>query len=76
MVRGCLCGWVGGWKCVCVCVSDPSFIQFALGSCCAVQINALSIELLIKVYIERRNMQVELIRFRKKKPLFTFTFVK
>ena len=32
---------------------------------------------IIKVYIERKNMQVELIRFRKKiSPLFTFTFVK
>ena len=31
----------------------------------------------IKVYIERNNMQVELIRFRKKiSPLFTFTFAK
>ena len=31
----------------------------------------------IKVYIERNNKQVELIRFRKKiSPLFTFTFAK
>ena len=47
--------------CVCVharaCVSDPRFIQFALGSCYAVNI--------MKVYIERNNIQVELIRFRK-----------
>ena len=34
-------GWVGG----CLCVSDPRFIQFALGCCYAVHINALSIEL-------------------------------
>ena len=31
--------------CVRVCVSDPRFIQFALGSCHAVHIDALSIEL-------------------------------
>ena len=32
---------------------------------------------IMKVYIERNNMQVELIRFRKKiSPLFTFTFAK
>ena len=30
---------------------------------------------IMKVYIERNNMQVELIRFRKS-PLFTFTFAK
>ena len=41
-----------------VCESDPRFIQFALASCYAVNI--------IKVYIERNNMQVELIRFGKK----------
>ena len=45
-------------------VSDPGFIQFALGSCYAVHINALSI--IMKVYIGRNNIQVELIRFRKK----------
>ena len=33
--------WLFGWKGVCV--SDPRFIQFALGSCYAVHINALSI---------------------------------
>ena len=49
---------------MCMCVSDPRFIQYALGSCYAVHISALSIEL--KVYIERSNMQVELIRFLKK----------
>ena len=32
---------------------------------------------IIKVHIERSNMQVKLIRFRKKiYPLFTFTFAK
>ena len=31
--------------CVCVFVSVPRFIQFALGSCNAVHMNALSIEL-------------------------------
>ena len=29
--------------CLCVCVSDPRFIHFALGSCYAVHINTLSI---------------------------------
>ena len=47
----------------CGCVSDPRIIQFALASCYAVHINALPI---MEVYIERSNMQVELIRFRKK----------
>ena len=56
MVRSCLFGWVE----VCVCVSDPRFIQFAMGSCYVVHINA-SIVNIIKVYIERSNMQVELI---------------
>ena len=57
---------------MCACISDYRFIQFALASCYAVQIYALS---LMKVYIERSNMQVELIRFRKKvSTLFTFTF--
>ena len=38
-------GWVGEWKCVFVWVgvSDPRFIQFALASCYAVHMNALSI---------------------------------
>ena len=59
MVRGCLFGWVEVCvracvgACVRVCVSDPRFIQFALGSCYAVHINALSI-----VYIETNNMQI------------------
>ena len=40
-----LCGYLFGWVEVCVCVSDLRFIQFALGNCYAVHINALSIEL-------------------------------
>ena len=51
---------------VCVWVSDPRFIRFALGSCYAVHINALS----MKVYIKMNNIQVELIRFRKKWRLY------
>ena len=42
MVRGCsaVCRVeVYGSVCGCVHVSDPSFIQFALGSCYAVHIN-------------------------------------
>ena len=41
MVRlfGCLAVCVGG----CLGVSDTRFIQFALGSCCAVHTNVLSI---------------------------------
>ena len=35
--------WVCECACACVYVSDPRFIQFALGSCYAVHINALSI---------------------------------
>ena len=37
-------------------VSDHRFIQFALGSCYAVHIEALSI--IMKVYTVRKNMQV------------------
>ena len=48
--------------CVCVCVSPWSSLG-RFGSCYAVQINALSI---MKVYIENNNIQVELIRLRKK----------
>ena len=47
--------------CLEVCQILASFNLF-WGSCYAVHINALSI---IKVYIERNNMQVELIRVRK-----------
>ena len=64
MVRGCLSGWVE----LCVCVSDTRFIQFALG--CAHK-------RIVRVYIERGNMKVELIRFRKQiSPVFTFTSAK
>ena len=58
--------WVGA----CLCVSDPRFGQ---------QLRCAHKRIVnrIKVYIERNNMQVELIRFRKKiSPLFTFTFAK
>ncbi len=53
--------WLFGWVEVCSCVSDPRFIQFALASCCAHK----RIVNIMKVYIERNNMHVELIRFRK-----------
>ena len=44
-VRVCVCACVRVHACVraYVCVSDPRFIQFALGSCYAMHINALSI---------------------------------
>ena len=42
-----VCGYSGG----CSCVSDPRCIQFALISCYAVHINALSISPM-KMYIE------------------------
>ena len=48
---------------VCLWVSVPRFIQFALGSCYVVHINAYVN--IMKAYIERNNIQVELIRFRK-----------
>ena len=35
--------WLFGWVELCLCVSDPRFIQFALGISYAVHINALSI---------------------------------
>ena len=43
MVRGCSAGRVEVCGSVCVYVADPRFIQFTLGSCYAVHINALSI---------------------------------
>ena len=54
-------GCLGG--CVFVCVSDPRFIQFALGQLlrCAHE----HIVNVMKVHIEGENIQVELIRFRK-----------
>ena len=42
---------------------DPRFIQFALGSCYAHAHKR--IDNIMKVYIERNNKHVELIRFRK-----------
>ena len=50
-------------RCFSVTCPDPRFIQFALASCYAVHINA--IVNISKVYMERKNMQLELIRFRK-----------
>ena len=44
-----------------VCMSAPRFIQFVLGRCYAPE----RIVKMMKVYIERNNMQVELIRFHK-----------
>ena len=57
--------------CVCVCGYQilASFSSLWAAVRCIVNI--------MKVYIERNNMQVEIIRFRKKiSPLFTFTFAK
>ena len=48
---------------VCVYQILASFCSL-LGSCYAVHINALSI-IIMKVYIERKNMQVQLIPFVK-----------
>ena len=63
--RDCICFYV----CMCVYVSS-SLHLLLFGSCFAVDINALSI-IILKVYIERNNMQVELIRFRKKYRLYS-----
>ena len=46
------------------------FIQFALGSFYAVHINALIVNIM-KVYMERKNRQLELIRFRKKYRIYS-----
>ena len=53
------CGWVGGSVCV---ISDPRFIQLALSMLlhCAHK----RIVKIMKVYIERHHILVELIRFR------------
>ena len=48
---------------MCVFVSDPHCIQFAFGSCYAV--HNKRIVNIMKVYIERKNMQVELIKFHQ-----------
>ena len=55
---------------VCLFVS-PSLPLVHFGQLLSMQINAL---LIVKVYTERNNMQVELIRYRKKVDFFTFTF--
>ena len=74
IVRGCLPVCLGEWKCVCVracvhaggrsCVRVRSLfhsVRFQQLLCCAHK----RIVNIIKVYIERSNMQVEIIRFRK-----------
>ena len=53
----------------CSCVHQILAAFLALGRCYAAHINALSI--IMKVYIERKNMQVELIRFRKKYRIYS-----
>ena len=75
------------WQCVCVCVHVlvracvrvrvrayqilASFSSL-FGSCYAVHINALSI--IMKDFIKKKNIQIELIRFRKKYRLFHVNF--
>ena len=66
--------------CVCVCVRVCVCIRSSLNS---VRFGKLlrcahkRIVTIMKVYIERKNIQVELIRFRKKiSPFFTLTFAK
>ena len=50
----------------CLFVSYPRFIQFALGSCYTMHINRNQrIVNIKKVYIEKNNIEVELLRFRK-----------
>ena len=62
MVNGCLAAWVGGsvWVCACVCV----YVSDALHSVRFGQLLHCAHKRLVnimKVYIERSNMQVELI---------------
>ena len=52
----------GGTVFVCSSVCCPRFIQFALASCYSAHKRIVDI---MKVYIEMKNMQVELIPFRK-----------
>ena len=69
MVHGCL--RVGGYVCGWHIYSQlcASFTYFGELLCCPHKHN------MMKVYIERKNIQVELIRFRKKiSTLFTFSF--
>ena len=69
MIR-CSCVRSCARSCVRLRVCYPRFIQFALGSCAHKRIVNI-----MKLYIERNNIQVELIRFRKQiSTLFTFTF--
>ena len=59
--------------CMYVCQLSASFTYFGQLLRCAPK----RIVNIMKVYIKRNNMQVELIRFRKKiSTLFTFTFAK
>ena len=69
------------WQCVCVCVhvlvracvcAILASFSSLFGSCYAVHINALSI--IMKVFIKKKNIQSELIRFRKKYRLFHVNF--
>ena len=43
-VRACVHAHMRECMRACLCMSDPRFIRFVLGSCYAVRINALSIE--------------------------------
>ena len=74
----CVCVGVGVGACVCVCVcvcirSSLHSVRFGQLLRCAHK----RIVNIMKVYIERNIMQVELIRFLKNiSPLFTFTFAR
>ena len=59
----CVCVCVHALVRVCVCQLVASFTSFGQLFRCARKRNVNDI---MKVYIERNNMQVELIRFRKK----------
>ena len=61
MVRGCLFGWVEVCLCVCIRSSHQSVRSGQPLRCARKRVVNI-----IKVYIERSNMQVELMRFRKK----------
>ena len=71
---GCVCVWVCACVCVYVCIrSSLHSVRFGQLLRCAHK----PIVNIMKAYIERNNMQVELIRFLKNiSPLFTFTFAK
>ena len=55
-----VCGWVGGWV---VFIVSYALHLLILGSCYTAHKGIVNI---MKVYIKRNNIQVELIRFRKK----------